>query len=278
MVGIYKITNNINGKSYIGQSKHIKRRWREHINGTEGSAISKAIKKYGAENFSFEIIERCSIDCLDDKEVYYIEKYNTFKEGYNMTVGGDGVKGVGKVLTYEDVPNIIKDLRKGLTAVEMAKKYSISVSMIRRINAGHDWVIEGEIYPIRNSHYERVRESIDKEELLKDVAILGFKGAGKKYGLTGNGVKTRCRMVGLPTRLHDIKSLYGIKEDLIVAEYKGKEIEANTIEELVDYIKESKLTYASRSNIASCIRRTLRGDRKTYLGLTIKYEKESDNI
>ena len=53
MIGIYKIENLINHKVYIGQSIHIERRWKEHCANSTSSVISKAIKKYGKENFSF---------------------------------------------------------------------------------------------------------------------------------------------------------------------------------------------------------------------------------
>lgn len=273
MVGIYMITNNLNGKSYVGQSKHIKRRWREHSRGVEESVISKAISKYGAENFSFSVVEKCRIKDLDKREIYYITKHNTFKDGYNMTVGGDGVKGVGKVLSYDDIPYIINDLRTDAPSIELAEKYKVSVSMINRINAGYDWVIEGENYPIRDHFTIRLRESIVKEELLKDVATLGFKEAGRKHGVTGNGIKARCEMVGLPTRLKDLKEMYGIKEEEIKAVHRGIELSVTTEEELVNYIQTNKLTEAKRDHIKISIRRVLRGDRKTYLGITIEYAK-----
>ena len=61
MIGIYKITNNINGKVYIGQSNNIQRRFSEHQTKGESSRIpiDVAIQKYGKENFSFEVIEEC---------------------------------------------------------------------------------------------------------------------------------------------------------------------------------------------------------------------------
>ena len=59
MIGIYKITNLINDKKYVGQSIHIDRRWKEHIYQNRNSAIHQAIEKYGIENFIFEIIEEC---------------------------------------------------------------------------------------------------------------------------------------------------------------------------------------------------------------------------
>lgn len=61
MIGIYKITNKINGKIYIGQSINIERRWKEHIfDNRKNSLIHLAIIKYGKENFSFEVIEECN--------------------------------------------------------------------------------------------------------------------------------------------------------------------------------------------------------------------------
>src|SRR5699024_942578 len=275
MVGIYKIKNKINGKSYIGQSKRISRRWREHKRGTEDSVISKAIKKYGEDNFIFEVIEPCSVEELDAKEVFYIKKYETYKKGYNMTIGGDGVKGIGKVLSYDIITDIIIDLKEDVPTSEIAKKYNISAGMVNRINNGYDWPIEDEEYPIRETYKIRLRKMINKEELLEDVATLGFKEAGYKHGLTGNGIKARCRIVGLPTRIKDIKELYGIHETYIEASYKGEKLDVETIEDLLEYIQENKMTTANRDNMRSSIRRVLRRERKAYLGITIK---ESDII
>ena len=101
--GIYKITNNTNGKSYIGQSVDIFRRWKEHKNniGKEGFdyILYHSLKKHGINKFSWEIVEECSKDFLDEREIYYIDLYNTYintknSNGYNMTLGGSGSKGV----------------------------------------------------------------------------------------------------------------------------------------------------------------------------------------
>lgn len=94
MIGIYKITNKINGKSYIGQSNNIKRRWMEHkkYRYAKDKALYKAFEKYGLENFTFDIIEECSLKELDNREIYYIEKFNSYKDGYNETLGGQGVR------------------------------------------------------------------------------------------------------------------------------------------------------------------------------------------
>ena len=74
MIGIYKITNLKNGKSYIGQSVHIERRWSEHCIPSSKSLIGKAIQKYGKENFSFQVLEECSVELLNEKEEFYIKK------------------------------------------------------------------------------------------------------------------------------------------------------------------------------------------------------------
>lgn len=89
--GIYCITNKINNKKYIGQSKNIPRRWREHQLSTEYNqySIQHAIHKYGIENFNFEIIEECLPEQLNERENYWINYYNTYYDGYNQTFGGD---------------------------------------------------------------------------------------------------------------------------------------------------------------------------------------------
>lgn len=89
MIGIYKITNKINGNSYIGQSIDIKRRFSEHrcISKESNISLKKAFSKYGKENFEFEILEECKANELDKKEMYYIE---LLKPKYNRDSGGKG--------------------------------------------------------------------------------------------------------------------------------------------------------------------------------------------
>lgn len=90
---IYKITNKVNGKIYIGQKKSevfVESYW------GSGIYISSSIKKYGIENFYCEIIEWCdSRDMLNEREIYWIAKFksNDPKVGYNLTNGGDGTSG-----------------------------------------------------------------------------------------------------------------------------------------------------------------------------------------
>lgn len=122
MVGIYKITNLINGKVYIGQSTNIKHRWKEHIqeakNGIKKYALYNAMRKYGVENFSFEIIEECLEEELDKKEVSYIEKYNSYYGGYNSTLGGQG-KGFQKRINPQEIYDLWD---QGLSVFEIGEQ------------------------------------------------------------------------------------------------------------------------------------------------------------
>lgn len=92
--GIYKITNKINGKIYIGQSIDIYKRWAKEKKGYVNDYLKNAFLRYGLENFTFEIIEECSIEELDEKEIYYISFYksNEHDFGYNLTRGGKAFK------------------------------------------------------------------------------------------------------------------------------------------------------------------------------------------
>lgn len=93
---IYMITNKINNEKYIGQTLNFIKRKKDHICNSKNDKISThlylAMKKYGIDNFIFEILENnIDKDDLDNKEIFYIEKFNTFHNGYNMTVGGENV-------------------------------------------------------------------------------------------------------------------------------------------------------------------------------------------
>ena len=89
---IYKIVNCVNGKIYIGQTiQKLERRMYSHFNRHTKTCISKAIQKYGKENFKYEIIDTAKTrEELDDKEIYWIKYYNSLvPNGYNLELGGN---------------------------------------------------------------------------------------------------------------------------------------------------------------------------------------------
>ena len=85
--GIYCIENITTNKKYIGQSIDINDRWRKHISELNHSShhndyLQKAWNKYGENDFKFYVLEYCSDDELDEKEIYYINLYNTIDRKY----------------------------------------------------------------------------------------------------------------------------------------------------------------------------------------------------
>lgn len=95
--GVYVITNILNNKQYVGQSKNIKRRWQDHSSKSihprkqdeYNSLLYRAMREDGLENFTIKVLEECSIENLKEREVYWIEKLNTYNDGYNNSFGGD---------------------------------------------------------------------------------------------------------------------------------------------------------------------------------------------
>ena len=91
--GIYKITNIKTKECYIGQAIHIKDRFVEHakcglgIDTPAGNKLYKAIQEFGLWNFSFEVLEECPREQLNEKEKYYIDLYSSYDYGYNSTRG-----------------------------------------------------------------------------------------------------------------------------------------------------------------------------------------------
>lgn len=93
VTGIYKITNIVTKECYIGQAKNVATRWTEHakcglgIDTPASNKLYKAMLEYGLYNFSWELLEECPADQLNEKERYYIELYNSYNYGYNSSRG-----------------------------------------------------------------------------------------------------------------------------------------------------------------------------------------------
>ena len=93
---IYKITNDVNDKVYIGKTvTSLKQRFAEHCSDsknrlTENRPLHRAMNKYGINKFHIELVEQCDIQILSEREIYWIEHYHSYSSGYNATFGGDG--------------------------------------------------------------------------------------------------------------------------------------------------------------------------------------------
>ncbi len=159
MIGIYKITNKTNGKGYVGQSNNINRRFSEHCWKKE-IPIDKAIQKYGKENFIFEVLEECSLDELDSKEVYWIEKEGAFKNGYNCNIGGEQAtsgEGNGRSkLSVEDIMTIRKAYsnHKPQKDIYEVFKDKVSFGHFQNVWQGRIWShIMPEVFTDENKKY-----------------------------------------------------------------------------------------------------------------------------
>lgn len=141
---IYKITNLVNGKIYIGQTKQtLNERWREHKvhSKTLNYSLYKVMRKYGIDNFKFEEIEKCEIEKLNEREIFWISFYDSFnkKKGYNLTRGGKGNK-----LLNLDEDEIIKSYKEFGTLSKVANKFSCDRTSIQQVLKKHNIKIKTE--------------------------------------------------------------------------------------------------------------------------------------
>lgn len=187
MVAIYKITNKVNGNSYIGQTVDIIRRFKEHRNrpffkSSEDSILHRAIKKHGLHNFIFEVIEKSPKNLLNEKEVYWISYYDTYKNGYNATIGGDAVTSYKFDLeVINKVKYFLVNTKK--TYTEIQEVTGLSLGSISDINTGKRYV-EDIVYPLRKKtekkkHCKRCSTKIygrGKTQLCLSCYYIGLRG------------------------------------------------------------------------------------------------------
>lgn len=155
---IYKITNMINNKCYIGQTKDYKKRFQQHktchSDSEPNKVLYKAIKKYGVENFTFEVIDEG--ENYNELEKYWIQYYNSYKHGYNETLGGEeppvhiGLDSPFCKHSKETV-DIVKNLllTTTMSTQDIGKLTNYDDTTVVRINKGILWYDETLTYPLR---------------------------------------------------------------------------------------------------------------------------------
>lgn len=165
---IYKYTNLINGMVYIGQTKQTleQRDYKHQMQLNDNTYFHRAMKKYGRNNFSLELVEGdIPFNELDKKEKYYIDYFESFYttgKGYNLTQGGQWGSS-NQLLTIKQA-NEIKDLLENslLSFHEIGSIYKVSIYCISDINRGKSFVDDVLDYPIRKSPS---RSFIDEQKI-----------------------------------------------------------------------------------------------------------------
>lgn len=148
MAYIYKIVNDVNQKIYIGKTYHsVERRFKEHCSDSKrehckNRPLYRAMNKYGIEHFYAEIVEET--DCPEEREVYWIEYFGSFKNGYNATVGGDGKP-------YADYDLIVSLYNQG----------TLSCTQIQKITGYDKDTISKALYNSGKTHEEIVEHGRD---------------------------------------------------------------------------------------------------------------------
>ena len=133
---IYKITNKLNNKVYIGQTiqKPIERFYQHCAKKCDkyilNMVIHKAIFKYGKDNFTFEVIEEVPRQQLNEREEYWIKYYNSYTDGYNSTKGGQ--KG-NKPFKNIDNKAIIEQYQQGKSLRTIGKMFNIDKATVKSI-------------------------------------------------------------------------------------------------------------------------------------------------
>lgn len=177
-MGIYKITNKTNKKSYIGLSMNIEMRWESHIkyafkncnDSYHKNKFYNAIRKYGKDNFTFEILEECKKEELMDREKFWIKYYDTLNNGYNLTVGGD-ISGYdvqeenhpNVKLSKEDVIDIRKRYNNHERRMEVYEIYKnkISLSGFVKVWQGGTWKkTMYEVYTEENKKFHKTNSGM----------------------------------------------------------------------------------------------------------------------
>ena len=181
MVGIYKIVNKANNKIYVGQSIDIEERWKQHqwkaFNSNElayNSAIHSAFRKYGLENFYYEVIEECLPEELNEREIYWIEQLQSVvPNGYNILSGGQGESRQTRQL-------YCTKCGKEISRYSKSGLCSSCVKLVLEIPKEdlHNMLVE----------YEG-----------------NFTQVGKLYNLSDNAIRKKCENYDLPTHSADYK-------------------------------------------------------------------------
>lgn len=259
---IYKITNTINGKAYIGETKQddVQKRWNAHkksINYNNGCPLlMKAFKKYGIDKFKFEVLIICFDEARFELEIYYIKKYNTFGEnGYNVTKGGEpGAFFAGQKHTPENVQKIKDRIKEYYKLEENRKKLSETLKARYKSDPSYrEKISNAQKERVRlNQHNLQYKRTDEQKEKIRQTVLAYYASNTSQNINMRNYVKKKISEKAI---IRIGRPVYKISLE-------------NTIIELYSYIKEA----ADKTGIPrSSIQSAANGRMKTAGGFIWKY-------
>lgn len=262
---IYIYTNKINGKQYIGQTScSLKKRHMQHLHQNE-TYFDKALKKYGFENFNLDILEDNIFDAeeLNQKEIYYIDKFDTFNNGYNMTRGGNTLPIENITYPIRTRRNTQKFFQEDIEAViELLKTTDFSFDKIAEItNTNLNFVIDVNRgkrkfssynqfqFPIRknkkhiklsNELFQSIIFELQKDELSERQIGELLNIPSYTVGQINRGKHSLCKSLNISFPIR--KKQYRNKTN-----YSGRKIDDEQLIEIIDLLLN---TYLSTEEIA----------------------------
>lgn len=210
LCGIYVFECTKSGKRYVGQSVNIRKRINAHFSSAfsdiakdKDTPLHRAIRKYGKDAFNWSVIEICEKEKLNEREIFWIKEFNSFKKGYNLTSGGDSPT---DRKTDINIDAIIYEIKNSyLFFKQIADKFDVSYETVQAINTGRARYNKNEKYPLRKY---RLVESFERnceksENNLMKIPLNERKQ--RKCSLCGNPITRKnstgiCVMCKSPTR------------------------------------------------------------------------------
>ena len=299
MIGIYKVIYVPENKVvYVGQSINIEERFKQHkyvMNCENELAYNthfyRALRKYGIENFQFEVIEECQQKDLDEREIYWISYFDTFNNRYNSTIGRQNYP-LDK-LSEEETNKIKADLKSGqLSFLEIQKKYNLLGNTLSQINNGKIFSDENEKYPLlittstpsyclicgkEINHYSTLCNKCKGKLRRKDVSFSikdlleaiannngNFEIVGKQYGISSNLIRKILKRENLPYHSSD----YKLKKEEKEKGYNPPPKRVAKLDKETDEIIQvfSSVWEAEKGLARGVISRVINGRRKAYHG------------
>ena len=279
MYYIYKFTNKKNGKHYIGQTNNLQKRYNGHKSESFNPKASGywlpfhcAIRKYGIENFSFDILEEImdgeSQNFVNEREQYFIQYYNSLKDnnGYNVTIGGDGCPKPplsyeeklerSKLFTGKEIQDIQQRLLNDEEFDDIEKIYSpkLKRTFLVNINTGTNFYNPDFNYPLKKNAKSRFSQKEIQEIKTMIKQGLTYKTIQDKFGI---------KSPGYISMINSGKYFYDKNETYPLCDKQGKKAQneawveqirqeiLNTSTPLLQIAKKFNKSYATVKNINS---------------------------